>query len=74
MTVRQLIKTLRHFPRNAIIVDGNEEEIHPLDIKYINIEHGMTKSQYTFKEKNMVMICNSYGGLKGIEINKENKR
>ena len=73
MTVKQLIRTLRHFPRNAIIIDSNEHEIHPLDIKFIKIEHGMTNSQHTFKERNQVMICNSYDGLKRVNINTEVK-
>lgn len=73
MTVKQLIRILGHFPRNAIIVDSNEKEIHPLDIKFIKIESGMANSQRAFKERNQVMICNSYDGLKRVNINTEVK-
>ena len=73
MTVGELRRILRNFPRNAIIIDSNEHEIHPLDIKFIKVEHGMTNSQHTFKERNQVMICNSYDGLKRVDINTEVK-
>lgn len=73
MTVGELRRLLRNFPKNATIVDGNEKEIHPLDIKSIKIESGMVNSQHAFKERNQVMICNSFGGLKRVNIDTEVK-